>query len=143
RVGVPDGGPAKEKLVVVRGYAFDDPERARVGLAAVIERAELARPQALHVPEVEELVRDEREEVLVLVARAELEALEHERRRVAVLEAAARDAVRDAVRDERVVRVRRGAAPHGQLRADDLLDVVAQLRELVVALAVHEDPVRD
>ena len=60
-------GATESEPIVVAGPALHDPQRARVGLALVIERPERVGVDALYVPEMEELVRDELEEILVFV----------------------------------------------------------------------------
>ena len=53
----PEARAQQVDVRVVAGHALGKPERARVSLVRVVERPEALRPQALDVPEVEELVR--------------------------------------------------------------------------------------
>src|SRR5260370_27748279 len=61
-----DGAPG-----VVAPGSLEPPEKARVALLLVAVRGEACRADALHVPRVEHLVRDEREQIQISLARPE------------------------------------------------------------------------
>jgi hypothetical protein len=110
-LGRDEPGPPQGVAVVVARHALDDPERPRVVLAGVVERAERLRAEALHVPQMEELVRDELEEILVAFPAGEGGGRREERGRRAVLQTAAGAAGQHE--HERVVGVWQAAEERG------------------------------
>src|SRR5947208_185867 len=56
-------GAHQKMAIVVAGHALHHPQAARVGLALVVERAERGGMDPLDVPQMEELVRDQLEEL--------------------------------------------------------------------------------
>jgi hypothetical protein len=131
----------EEAVFVVAGHALGHPEQARVVLARVVEGAEHVGADALDVPEVEVLVRDEvAVEVEQLGLIAEAEAPLDDGGRVEVFEPAA---ARGAEQEEEGVVAVRHLAHHLGLDLGDAPRVAPQPLRLVVALAVDDDAVRD
>src|SRR5947207_1582060 len=125
---VPKAGPHERKVAVVRRDPLHRPQQARRRLAEVVVRRERRRDDALAVPEMEELVRAEGEEVVVEILGA---ALDDQRRRGFVLDAVP---PRAEVAEELVV-VERQSAEERRVRAND----AAQRLEVLLEVAVAAD----
>ena len=133
-------GAHREKHLVVRRDSLHRPEVLRVDLFRVVERAEGPGTDALHVPRVEELVREEEERVPVRLLRAERPRVESHRLRGAVLEAAAR--ARREVDEEEIALVRNSPEERRRL-LDELPQVADEPGGLLVALAPDRERVGD
>ena len=134
------GALQRQRTVVLR-EAFGEPQLAGQVGALEIERLEAARPDALDVPAVEELVRDRVEQAEPAVRDGRGRG--HDRA-VAVLHAVA-VRVREVVREKRVgARLVVGKlAVDRALLPDDLLDVLHQAVDLPVGAGVmHGEPER-
>ena len=121
-------GAREHQRAVVLREAFGEPQLARHVRAVEIERLERARPDALDVPAVEELVRHRVEQLRAIAARCVRRRGHH--RAVAVLHAVV-VGVRQVVGEKRVVaRARtRGTRRRPRLPvANDLLDVLRRSR---------------
>src|SRR5205085_7287204 len=100
-------GATNLEVCVVVGHPFDKPQTARVDLVFVVERPELDRVKALHVPRVEELVARGAEPCKIVLARRGRFALRVQHSRPFVLETSAVAA--DDV--EKIIRVVRHDTP--------------------------------
>src|SRR5262249_49463188 len=94
-------GAPDHQIAVIAGNAFGDAERARVVLFGVIEWPEGVGANALYVPEMKELVRDQSIETLPAAFGAKVKAAEAERGGIQMLQSAAR--IRPQMQDEGVI----------------------------------------
>jgi hypothetical protein len=60
-----DAGSRQQQVAVITRDSFQHPEQLRVDFTRVVERSEDIRANALHVPEVNELVSGRREDLPV------------------------------------------------------------------------------
>src|SRR5205085_12493956 len=106
----------------------------------VVEGAECVGADALDVPEVEELVRDQSVEAAPVRLGREAEASEGERGRVEVFESAA---ARRAEQEYESVIVVWNLAHHLRFGRDDFLNIAPNALGVEVAVAVNDVAVRD
>ncbi len=143
-LGRPQPRPQVGEIGVVVGHALRPPQQRRVLLGVIVVRPHLGGPDALHVPQVEEFVRQERVHEVAEVARG---IGERERRhdvvlRGAVLEPAAEvdRSMNDVEKDG--VHVVRGVAHDPVLHRRDLRHAVAEVacdRRRVIGRGPHRD----
>ena len=133
-VEVHQAGALQHQRAVVLREAFGQPQLARHVRAVEIERLDVARPDPLDVPAVEELVRDRVEQPRPIAANR---GRRGHHRAVAVFHAVF-VGVRQVVGEKRVVArlVRRELAVDRAFLADDSLDVLHEAIELLVGARV-------
>src|SRR5439155_21081480 len=133
-----DAGALQQQIAVIVGYAFRYPQEIRMNLTRVIERPEHRRPNALHVPQVKELVRDGCQEIAIARLRDEIVFADGDVCGVEMLDSIRR--LRLNFEQEHVLFVWK-LSEHRHGRFDNVLDVRGHLRRAHGDIAFAEDEI--